>query len=97
MMSKVISVLEKMASDASLVSKENIDTLLTIAVINAEQQQAITAKDAEHLAETITDLPKIRAFAPVFPAEDDDQGENDDQGEDENTETGALLATVASF
>ena len=58
-MSKVIQVLETMASNASLVSEEDINTFLTTAEINTEQQQAITAKNVEQLAETIADLPKI--------------------------------------
>ena len=88
-MSRIIQVLETMASDASLVKQENIISFLATAEINTEQQQAITAKDSEQLAETISDLPNIRAFVPIAPAEDDEaEGDND---EDTDT-TGKLVS-----
>ena len=82
-MSKVIQVLETMASDAYLINQENISTLLAIAEIDAEQHQAITEKNAEKLAETIADLPEIRSFSQVIPAEENEQ-EDEDKDEDDN-------------
>jgi uncharacterized protein YejL (UPF0352 family) len=89
-MSKIIKVLEKMASDASLVKEENITTFLANADINADQQQAITVKNSEQLAETISDLPKIISFSQVLPVEDNDPDE--DIQEDDNESTKQLLA-----
>lgn len=72
-MSKIIQVLETMAADAALVNKENSSIFLTTAEISIEQQQAITEKNAEQLAETISDLPEIISFSQVgpIPIEDD--------------------------
>ena len=91
-MSKVIQVLETMASDAYLVNQENINTFLTTAEINTEQQQAITAKNAEQLADTIADLPKLFAYSQVLPADDDAPIEDEDEEED-NTSRNILLAS----
>lgn len=90
-MSKVIQVLEAMASDASLVNEENISTFLTTVEINAEQKQAISVKNAEQLADTIADLPELFAYSQVLPADDDAPIE--DEEEDDNTSSNKLLAS----
>ncbi|KGJ89696.1 hypothetical protein [Colwellia psychrerythraea] len=90
-MSKVIQVLETMASDASLINEENISTFLTTTEINAEQQRAITAKSAGQLAETIADLPELMAFSQVLPADEDAPIE--DEQEDDNSASSKLLAS----
>ena len=91
-MSKIIQALETMATDASLVNEENITTFLTTAEITTEQQQAITEKNAEQLAETVGDLPKIISFSQVLPEE-----EGDEQTEDENDSESANSLLVSSF
>jgi hypothetical protein len=93
-MSKVISVLEKMASDAAMNSESAIADLVAVSGINDGQMQAIVAKDAEQLAGTIYDLPSIKYIFPLIPAEDDEPEE--DEKEDENKDTNGLLATAAN-
>lgn len=83
-MSKVISVLEKMASDAAMNNENAIANLVANSDVNHVQQQAIIEKNAEQLAKAICDLPNIRAFVPIVPAEDDELEEN------ESTETAKL-------
>jgi uncharacterized protein YejL (UPF0352 family) len=89
-MSKIIKVLEKMASDASLVNEENITTFLANADINTDQQQAISVKNVEQLTKTINDLPKIISYSQVLPTEDNDP--DGDELEDDNQATNKLLA-----
>ena len=90
-MSKVIQVLETMASDATLVNEVNITTFLATADINTEQEQAISANNAEQLADTISDLPKIISFSQVLPTEDNDP--DGDELEDDNESTNQLLTS----
>ena len=93
-MSKVISVLEKMASDATLINEENIISLLAEADISIEQQQAIEAKSTELLVEATDDISKIRFIIPIIPAEDDEPEENDKTND--NTEVDNLLTKVVN-
>lgn len=90
-MNKVIQVLETMATDAYLVNKENMTTFLTTAEITTEQQQAITEKNTDKLAETVADLPKIISYSQVLPTEDDQQ--EDDNQESDNESINRLLAS----
>lgn len=90
-MSDVIQVLETMASDANLIDEENISRLLITAEISIEQQQAFTDKNAERLAETVSDLPEIIAHVQVLPEEDEDDKQED--SEDDNLSTNKLLAS----
>jgi hypothetical protein len=94
-MSKVISVLEKMASDAAMNSEAAIAELVSTSDINDGQQQAIIAKDADQLAENTHDLPKIRAFVPIVPAEDDEPEESDKTNDNKDIDNS--LATVANY
>lgn len=93
-MSKIIQVLETMASDAALVNEESISSFLTTADVTTEQQQAITTKNTERLAETVGDLPEIIAHVQVLPAEDDEQNEEED---DDNRSSNELLLLASSF
>jgi len=72
-MSKVISVLEKMASDAAMNGKSAIADLVATSDITASQQGAIIAKDSEKLAEKTHELPQIRAFVPLIAADEDEE------------------------
>lgn len=76
-MSKVVSVLEKMASDASMTSECAIANVVATSEINDDQQQAILGQNVEKLKETIVDLPKVKCFA-ILPAEDDDEEKETD-------------------
>ena len=73
-MSEVVSVLEKMASDAAMSGESAIADLVATNDINDGQQQAILAQNVEKLKETIVDLPKVKCFA-ILPAEDDEAEE----------------------
>lgn len=91
-MSKVIQVLAKMASDASLTNNDNITTRLIDAEITESQKQAIEAKDLDTLTETIHDLPIIKCV-PLVPAEDDDAEEEEKEND---TETQGTLTIVVN-
>ena len=91
-MSKVISVLEKMASDATMNSESAIADLVATSDINEDQQQAILANDIEKLAESTTEISKIKFFIPIAPAEDDEPEEESDEGN--NTDTSGQLVAV---
>jgi len=82
-MSKVITVLEKMASDAAINGESAIADLVATSDINDGQQQAILANDVEALVESTDEISKIKFIIPLIPAEDDEP-EEDDQ-EDNNT------------
>lgn len=90
-MNKVIQVLETMATDAYLVNEENISAFLTTAEITTEQQQAITKKNANKLAETVGGLSKIISYSQVLPTEDDEQ--EDDNQESDYESANKLLAS----
>jgi hypothetical protein len=75
-MSKVISVLEKMASDAAMNSESTIADLVAKSEINDGQQQAILANDVEGLVENTVEIPLITNFI-IAPAEDDEPSEED--------------------
>ncbi len=92
-MSKVISVLEKMASDATMNGESAIADLVSTSDINEDQQQAIIENDVEKLTKLISNLPIIRSVFPLIPAEDDEP--EDDVQEDDNTEKNILLAMNA--
>lgn len=78
-MSRIIQVLEIMASDASLTDNEHVKAMLVDADITESQKLAIEAKDLDTLTETIHDLPEIKCL-PIVPAEDDeDETENQDK------------------
>jgi hypothetical protein len=91
-MSKVISVLEKMASDAAMNSENAISDLVATSDINEGQAQAIEANDVEGLVESTQSLPNIKSVFPLIPAEDDEP-EEDDQ---EDTDTNGQLATAVN-
>ena len=79
-MSKVIQVLEQIGSSACLQSKQAIEQLLTSAVVDAEQAQAIINKDVTALERQLD--VRLNMVCGVFPAEDDDgdgDGETDDK------------------
>ncbi|WP_157825828.1 hypothetical protein [Colwellia sp. Bg11-28] len=80
-MSKVIQVLEKMARDASLLNEENITTMLTDADITNNQQQAIVARDINKLADSLSDLTKIKYVIPLIAADDDEPKESEMRNE----------------
>jgi hypothetical protein len=94
-MSKVISVLEKMASDAAMNSEKAIDDLVTISDINDGQMQAIKANDVEGLVESTTNLPTVKCFM-VIPAEDEEEEEEDEESTND-TDSISELASVVSF
>ncbi|PKH88855.1 hypothetical protein [Colwellia sp. Bg11-28] len=81
-MSKVIKVLEKMASDASLISKADVSTMLIDTEITERQKLAIEARDLDTLTETIHDLPIIKCI-PIVPAEDDDEADSEKETQQE--------------
>ena len=82
-MSKVIQVLEQMASDASLQSEQAIEELLATTAVNAEQVEAIINKDVISLERQLDVRPDIVCF--VAPAEDEDE-EKDDKDDENSTE-----------
>jgi len=82
-MSKVITVLEKMASDAAMNSEAAIAELVSTSDINDGQQQAINANDVDGLVKSTNDLPKVDCFL-IIPAEDEEQ-EQQDEKESEST------------
>ena len=59
-MSKVISVLEKMASDAAMNSESAIADLVAVSDINGAQQQAIVTESVEALLEHSDEISKIK-------------------------------------
>ncbi|PKG83191.1 hypothetical protein CXF85_11705 [Colwellia sp. 75C3] len=91
-MSKVITVLEKMASDAALNSEDAIADLVATSDINDGQMQAIVANDVEALVENTDEISKIKFFIPIIPAEDDEPEESDKTND--STETASQLITV---
>jgi len=97
-MSKVISVLEKMASDAAMNSENAIADLVTASDINDGQIQALITEDMEALLEHSDEISKIKFVIPIIPAEDDEPEESDntDDNTDDNTETVRQLA-VANY
>ena len=78
-MNNVITVLEKMASNASIIDESCINNLLINSTLNAEQIKAFAEVDAEKLANTTDNFPDILAFAPVLPAEDEEPENNEDE------------------
>lgn len=88
-MSKIIQVLETMATDAALVNEESMTTFLNTAEISIEQQQALTDKNTGQLAKTVSDLPEIISYFQVLPEENDEQNEDEDDSES----TDSLLAS----
>ena len=80
-MSKVITVLEKMASDALINNDKSIDDLVASIGINNVQQQAIKNNDAEALAQNSGVLPEIKCFA-LLPAEDDEEPKEESETDD---------------
>lgn len=94
-MSKVISVLEKMASDAAMNSESAIADLVAVSGINDGQMQAIKTNNIEGLVENTNEVSKITFFIPLVPAEDDEPEE--DKEDDDKTETKDHLATVSNF
>ncbi len=92
-MSKVIQVLEKLASDAALVNENAMTTMLSDANINESQKQAILDKDIEQLSITISDFPQIRGIAPLSPAEEHEP----ETDEEESKTTDSELKTAASY
>ena len=83
-MSKVISVLEKMASDAAMTNESAIADLVVNSNISDGQQKAIIAHDVEALVESTINLPEVKCFILV-PAEDDEPVK-----EEENTDEQAI-------
>lgn len=81
-MSKIISVLERMASDAAMNGESAIADLVATSDINEGQIQAIQTKDTVLLINTTNDLPIIECFV-IVPAEDDEP--DNEQQEDKNT------------
>ena len=75
-MSKVIQVLEKMASDATLINEDNITSLLAEADISVEQQQAIEVNNTEQLIEATDYISKIKFFIPIAVADEDEEQSN---------------------
>jgi len=90
-MSKVISVLEKMASDAAMNSESAITDLVAVSDINGAQQQAIMTGNVEALVEHSDEISKIKFFIPIIPAEDDEAEEND-KTNDNAESTSQLIA-----
>ena len=72
-MSKVISVLEKMASDATMNNVSAIADLVVNSDMNEGQQQAIIANDVEALVESTAEILKIKFFIPLAVADDEDE------------------------
>ena len=85
-MSKVIQVLAQMASDSSLQNNESIDALLVSTDINAEQSDAIIARDVISLERQLDICPDI--YCLLFPAEDDEAESNT---EEEQEDTQAII------
>lgn len=81
-MSKVFQVLAQMASDSSLQNNESIEALLVSTDINAEQSEAIIAKDIITLERQLDICPDV--YCMLFPAEDDEAEANDDKDEDKD-------------
>ncbi len=92
-MSKIISVLEKMASDAAISGESAIADLVATSDINDGQMQAIKANDVEALVESTSNLPSIKSFI-IIPAEDDDKPE---QEEDADKEVNNILKSVVNI
>ncbi len=91
-MKTVIDLLATMANDASLVSTQELNALLTNADISTKQQQAILAQDSQELADTITNFP-ISMCSIVSAPEDDEQ---ESQEESKNEEAKSMLKFVAN-
>lgn len=77
-MSNIINTLELLASDALYTNDGQVIELINSLSIEQKQREAILEKDSDKLAKTISDLPDIKAFAPVIPAEDDEPEEAED-------------------
>ena len=75
-MSKVISVLEKMASDATMNNESAIADLVVNSDMNEGQQQAIIANDIEALVENTANLPEIKCFLIVVADDEDEEQAN---------------------
>jgi len=90
-MSKVISVLEKMASDAAMNDDSVVAELVATCDINDGQMQAIMANDVEALVESTQDLPVIKSVVPIIPAEDDE----DDEDAETNNKKSANISAIA--
>lgn len=90
-MSKVISVLEKMASDATMNNKAAVAELVATSDINDDQQQAIITEDVEALVKNTDEISKITFVIPIIPAEDDEPEENDKTNDNIET-TSQLIA-----
>ena len=80
-MSKVITVLEKMASDALINNDKSIDDLVASIGINNVQQQAIKNNDSETLVQNSGGFPEIKCFA-LLPAEDDEEPKEESETDD---------------
>ncbi len=91
-MNKVLSVLVKIASDATLNSRSAVADFVEKSDINEDQKQAIINNDIEQLTKTIGDLPQIVGIAPLIPAEDDEPEEE----ESKTTKINDQLTTMAS-
>jgi len=75
-MSKVITVLEKMASDAAMNSEAAIAELVSTSDINDGQQQAINANDVDGLVKSTNALPSIKCFIIVVADDEDEEQAN---------------------
>jgi len=84
-MSKIITILEKMASDSTLKDDVNITHLISEAEITKNQQQAILTRDVNQLSDSISKFPKIIAYVQILPADDDAPYEEEQEGEDESS------------
>ena len=75
-MSKVISVLEKMASDATMNNVSAIADLVVNSDMNEGQQQAIIANDVEALVESTADLTEIHSVFLIIADDEDEEQAN---------------------
>jgi len=82
-MSRIIQVLEEMASDSSLQNNEAIVALLTSTDINSDQSEAIIAKDVTSLGRQLDICPDIVCF--VAPAEDDDSSQEQESADEKTS------------
>ena len=94
-MSNIISVLEKMASDASLKDANKINSTVKSANITDEEQQAILANDVNFLKDVSQNIPSIECFV-LLPAEDDEPEEEGEENDNESSDTKNELQFVVN-
>jgi len=88
-MSQVIKLLERMASDATLQTEDNVKNLVESSELSEELKTSFLNKDTVALSKQLDIAPDVVCF--VLPAEDDEPSEGDEDQNDDEQETQSVV------